>query len=145
MAIQYVDQISTLSVFAGVDMETGEPLPVEKWSDKVWATEFAEALRLNGLRLSWTDCTVYCHRAAYAIPAGSYTFVTDPTYATSVVVWLDPTSPDNLTVDLVLMDGARCFPDAPVVAGDVVRLAWGTIEAGAADMELNVLRHKEEI
>ena len=145
MPIQFVDQISTLSVFTGVDVETGEPLPTEKWSDKVWATEFANALRLNGLRLSWADCVVYCHRVAYAIPAGSYTFVADPTHSTSVVIWLDPTSPDNLTIDLVLLDGTQDPPLAPVAQDDVVRLVWGTIGAGATEMELNVLRHKQEV
>ena len=144
MPIEYVDQISTLSVFTGADMETGEPLPTETWSDKVWVTEFTESLRLSGLTLSWGACVIYHHRAAYAIPAGSYTFMADPTYSTSVVIWLDPTSPDYLTIDVVLLDGTQEGEPAPVVTDDIVRLAWGTIGAGATEMVLNVLRHREE-
>lgn len=145
MPIQFVDQFSTLSVFTGSDMETGKPLPTETWSDKVWATEFAEALTLAGLTLSWTDCTIYHHRQAYAVPAGSHVFGADPTYATSVVVWLDPTSPDNLTIDTVLMDGTQEAPAAPIVVDDILRLAWGVIGAGATEMTLNVLRHVEDL
>jgi len=145
MSIQFVDQISSLSIFTGVDMETGEPLPTETWSDKAWVTEFAEALALNGLVLSWTDCVVYHHRVAYVIPAGSHVFTADPAYSTSVVVWLDPASPDdNLTIDVVLLDGTQEPEAAPIAADDIVRLAWGTIGAGATEMTLNVLKHRGE-
>ena len=144
MAIEFVDQISSLSVFTGVDMETGEPLPTETWSDKAWVTEFAEALALNGLTLSWGDCTIYHHRVTYAIVAGSHTFTANPTYSTSVAMWLDPTSPDSLTIDVVLLDGTQEPEAAPVAVDDTVRLAWGTIGAGATEMTLNVLRHKGE-
>ena len=142
--IEYVDQISSLSVFTGVDMETDEPLPTETWSDKAWVTEFAQLLRLGGLTLSWGDCVIYHHRVAYAIPAGSYAFAADLTYSTSVVIWLDPTSPDNLTIDVVLLDGTQEAEPAPVAGDDIVRLAWGTIRAGVTEMTLNVLRHEEE-
>ena len=144
MAIQFVDQISALSVFTGTDEETGEPLPTETWSDRAWATEFAEALALDELALSWADCVVYHHRVAYAIPAGSHTFTADLSYSTSVVIWLDPTSPDNLTIDVMLLDGAQEPEAAPVAVDDIVRLAWGTVGAGATVMTLNVLRHKGE-
>ena len=143
MSIQFVDQISSLSAFAGTDEETGEPLPTETWSDKAWATEFAEALSLDGLALSWTDCVIYHHGVAYAVPAGSHTFAADPSYSTSVVIWLDPTSPDNLTIDIVLLDGTQEPEAAPIAVDDIVRLAWGTIGAGAAEMTLNALRHVE--
>lgn len=144
MPIEFVDQISSLSVFTGVDQETGDLLPTEIWSDRAWVTEFAEGLQLDGLVLSWEDCVIYHHRAVYAIPAGSYTFTADPVYSTSVVMWLDPTSPDNLTIDVVLLDGTREAGAAPVAVDDIVRLAWGAIGAGATAMTLNVLRHKEE-
>ena len=144
MSIQFVDQISSLSIFTGVDMETEEPLPTETWSDRAWVTEFAEALTLNGLALSWADCAIYHHRVAYVIPAGSHTFAADPTYSTSVVMWLDPPSLDNLTIDVVLLDGTQEAEPAPVAVDDIVRLAWGTIGAGATEMTLNVLRHKGE-
>jgi len=144
MTIQYVDQISSLSIFTGVDQETDQPLPTEIWSDRVWVTEFAEALALNGLVLSWTECVVYHHRVAYVIPAGSHTFTANSAYSTSVAVWLDPASPDNLTIDVVLLDGTQEAEPAPVAADDIVRLAWGTIGAGATEMTLNVLRHKGE-
>ncbi len=145
MAIQFVDQISSLSVFTGVDMETGEPLPTETWSDRVWVTEFTEVLALDDLELSWAECVIYHHRVAYVIPAGSHTFIADPAYSTSVVIWLDPSSPDNLTIDVVLLDGTQEAEAAPVAVDDIVRLAWGTIGAGAMEMTLNVLRHKGEL
>ena len=141
MPIQFVNQLSTLSIFTPVDRETGDPLPTETWSDKLWTTELAEALALNGLTLSWLACTIYHHRKVYTVPAGSHVFSADPTYATSVVIWLDPTVPDNLTIDVVLLDGTQEAPPAPVAVDDVVRLAWGTIGAGATDITLNVLRH----
>ena len=144
MSIQFTDQISTLSIFVGTDEETGDPLPTETWSNKVWATEFAEALSLDGLTLSWADCVIYHHHVAYAIPAGSHTFTADLSYSTSVVIWLDPSSPDNLTIDVVLLDGTKESLPAPVAVDDIVRLAWGTIGAGASEMTLNVLRHGEE-
>ena len=141
MPIQFVNQLSTLSIFTPVDRETGDPLPTETWSDKLWATDFAQALTLNGLALTWTACTIYHHRQAYVIPAGLHVFTANPTYAISAVVWLDPSSPDNLTIDVVLLDGTQEAPPAPVAVDDVVRLAWGTIGAGATDITLNVLRH----
>ena len=144
MSIQFIDQISALSVFTGTDEETGEPLPTETWSDRAWATEFAEALALDELALSWADCVVYHHRVAYAIPAGSHTFTADLSYSTSVAIWLDPSSPDNLTIDVVLLDGTQESEAAPVAVDDIVRLAWGTVGAGATEMTLNVLRHGEE-
>ena len=143
MPIQFIDQKSALSVFTPVDRETGEALPTETWSDKVWTTEFARALEMAGLTLTWHAAIVYHRHRAYAIPAGTHTFGADPAFATSVVIWLDPTSPDNLTVDLVLLDGASDPPTAPVTSDDVVRLAWGVIPAGASTFTLNALRHVE--
>jgi len=139
--IKYVDQISSLSVFTGVDEETGEPLPTETWSDKVWATEFAEALSLDGLVLSWVACNVYVHGVTYAITEGSHEFTADADYSTSIVIWLDSGPSDNLTIDIVVWDGEHGAPPAPTVGDDIVRLAWGTIGAGASEMTLNVLRH----
>ena len=144
MAIQFVNQVSGLSVFTGTDQETGAPLPTVTWSDKAWVTGFAGALTLNGLVLSWANCVIYHHRVAYTIPAGSHTFVADATYATSVAIWLDPSSSDYLTIDTVLLDGTQEPPVAPVVVDDVVRLAWGVVGAGAAQFTLNVLRHMKE-
>jgi len=144
MPIQFVDQISSLSVFTGVDEETGAPLPTETWSDKLWATKFAEALSLSGLTLSWGACTIYHHGVNYSITAGSHVFTADVDYSTSVVIWLDPTAGDNLTIDIVVLDGAQAGPPAPVVGDDIVRLAWGSIGAGATEMALNVLEHREE-
>ncbi len=144
MSIQCIDQISNLSRFTGVDLETGEPLPEQIWSDKVWVTEFADALALDGLMLSWSACTIYLRGQNYAIPAGTHTFTADPTYATAVIVWLDPTSVDQLTVDELLLDGLHEPPAAPTVGADFLRLAWGTIGAGAAEMALHVLRHEED-
>ena len=144
MAIQFVNQISCLSVFTGTDRETGASLPTVTWSDRVWVTRFAEVLALEGLRLSWGNCVIYHHRVAYTIPAGSHTFVADATYATSVVIWLDPSSLDHLTIDTVLLDGTQDAPPAPVAVDDIVRLAWGTIGAGATQFTLDVLRHMKE-
>jgi len=143
--IEYQQQYSNLSRFAGVDMETGKSLPEQIWSDKVWATEFADDLTLNGLALSWKACAIFLRGRSYAIPAGSHTFMADPTYSTSVIVWLDPTSADNLTIDEVLLDGLHDSPAAPVVNGDFLRLAWGTVGAGATEMTLHVLRHVSEV
>ena len=143
MPIQFVDQVGTLSVFTPTDEETGEPLPTETWSDKLWATGFAEALALDGLALAWGDCVVYHRRREYAVPAGSHAFAADAAHGTSVTVWLDPAQPDNLTIDEVLLDGTLEAPPAPEADGDAVRLAWGTIGAGAAEFTLAVLRHRK--
>ncbi len=145
MPIQFVNQKSALSAFTPVDRDTGEALPTETWSDKVWTTEFAEALTLDGLTLAWRACRVYHRHQVYAIAAGVHAFTADPMYATSVVIWLDPTSPDNLTVDIVLLNGVSDPPAAPLVSEDVVRLAWGVIPAGASAFMLNALRHVEEL
>lgn len=144
MSIKFVDQISSLSVFTPVDLDTGAILPTETWSDKLWTTEFAENLRLDGLVLSWPKCKIYHQRHAYVVLAGNYAFVSDPSFSTLVLVWLDPTSVDNLTIDLVLLNGFNEPPGAPVANGDIVRLAWGTLGAGATTLDLNVLRHVEE-
>jgi hypothetical protein len=143
MALSMIKQYSSLSRFSGVDVISGDPLPEQVWSDKAWATEFADGLKLDGLTLSWAACAVYLRNQNYAIPAGSYTFTPNPAYSTSVVVWLDPTSGDNLAVDETLLDGLHDAPAAPVVEGDFLRLAWGTMGAGASEMALHVLRHVE--
>ena len=141
MPIEYQKQYSNLSHFIGVDMATGEPLPEQVWSNKVWTTGFADALSLTGLTLSWSACTIYAHGQSYAIPAGMYTFAANPTYSTAVIVWLDPASADNLAVDELLLDGLHEPPAAPTAGDDFLRLAWGTIGAGAAEFALRVLRH----
>jgi hypothetical protein len=145
MAIQFVNQISSLSVFTPVDMETGESLPTQTWSDKLWCTEFAEALSLDGLVLSWKACHIYHRHQAYAVPAGSYVFTANASYATSVIAWLDPASPDYLCFDIILLNGVEEPMPAPKCNNDVVRLAWGTIGAGGTEMILNVLRHVVEV
>ncbi len=146
MSITFVTQTSGLSVFTPVDRETGEALPTQTWSDRLWTTEFAEGLVLAGLTLSWAACTIYHHGVAYAIPAGAYTFTADPAYSTSIVIWLDPASPDKLTADVVVLDGAHALPEpAPISGDDIVRLAWGTIPAGGTEINLNVLRHVREV
>ena len=144
--IKYQQQYSNLSRFVGVDMETGKSLPEQVWSDKVWATEFADGLTLNGLALSWKACAIFLRGRSYAIPAGSHTFMADPTYSTSMIVWLDPASIDNLTIDEILLDGLlHDLPAAPEVVGDFLRLAWGTVGAGATEMTLHALRHVAEV
>lgn len=145
MSIQFINQMSSLSVFAGVDEATGEPLPAETWSDKVWVTEFAEALSLDGLVFSWGVCNVYVRHQTYAIPADSHQFTAHADYPTAIIVWLDSDSDDNLTIDTVLLDGEHEAPPAPTAGDDCVKLAWGTIGAGAAAMTLNVLRHDMEV
>lgn len=142
MAIQFIDQISSQSVFTGVDEETGEPLPTETWSDKVWATEFAEALSVDGLVLSWAACNVYLHGVTYAIAEGSHEFAADADYSTSIIIWLDPESSDNLAIDIIVWDGESGLPPAPAVGEDFARLAWGIIAAGSSEMTLNVLSHR---
>lgn len=143
--IKFVNQISSLSIFTPIDLDTGAPLSTEVWSDKLWATEFAEGVRLDGLTLSWSDCKIYHQRQTYTVPAGSYDFMADPAYSTLVLIWLDPVSPDNLTIDLVLLDGLNEPLGAPVAGGDIVRLAWGTLGAGATTLDLSVLRHVEGV
>jgi len=143
--IEFVNQISVLSRFTGVDEDTGEQLPVQVWSDKVWATEFAEGLALEGLNLSWSDCTVYHQGSNHTIAAGSHAFEADAQYAMGVTVWLDPSSPDGLTIDEVLLDGCHDAPAAPAVGEDYLRLAWGEIPAEGVDFVLNVLRHRQEV
>jgi len=144
MSIQFVNQISNLSIFTGTDEETGDPLPTETWSDKVWTTEFAEALSLDGLVLSWGACNIYLHGVTYAVAEGLHEFTADADYSTSIVIWLDPESDDNLTIDIVVLDGEQEPPPAPVAGDDIVKLAWGVIGAGASEMTLNVLRHYTE-
>lgn len=143
--IEFQQQYSYLNRFVGVDPDTGELLPEQVWSDKVWATEFSDGLALKGLALSWKGCMVYLQGRSYAIPAGSHVFGADPIYATSVIVWLDPTSIDNLTIDEVLLDGLHESPAAPAVVGDFLRLAWGTVGARATEMTLHALRHVAEV
>ena len=143
MPIEYQKQYSNLSHFIGVDMATGEPLPEQVWSDKVWTTGFADALSLTGLALSWSACTIYAHGQSYAIPAGAYIFTADATYAKAIIVWLDPTSIDLLTIDEIMLDGLHEPPAAPIAGDDFLRLAWGTVGAGATEMLLHVLRHEE--
>lgn len=143
MAIVYTEQYSSLSRFIGVDLVTKAPLPERVWSDKAWSTEFADALTLDGLKLTWTACAIYLRGQSYAIPAGSHTLTADPVYSTAVMVWLDPTSADNLTVDEILLDGLRQIPDAPRAGEDCLRLAWGAVGAGAVELTLHVLRHVE--
>ena len=143
MAIAYQQQYSTLSRFTGVDIETGEPLPERTWSDKVWTTEFAAALTLTGLTLHWAACTIYAHGQSYAILAGAYIFTADATYAKAIIVWLDPTSIDLLAIDEIMLDGLHEPPAAPIAGDDFLRLAWGTVGAGATEMLLHVLRHRE--
>ena len=143
MPLEFTEQYSSLSRFVGVDQVTQAPLPEQVWSDKVWTTGFADALSLTGLALSWSACTIYAHGQSYAIPAGMYTFAANPTYSTAVIVWLDPASADNLTVDKLLLDGLHDPPAAPTIGEDFLRLAWGTISAGAAGFALRVLRHEE--
>ena len=46
-------------------MATGEPLPEQVWSNKVWTTGFADALSLTGLTLSGSACTIYTARAMH--------------------------------------------------------------------------------
>jgi len=145
MSIQFIDQASSLSIFTGTDEETGEPLPTETWSQKAWAAEFAEALSLDGLVLSWGACNVYLHGETYAVTEGAYEFSADADYPTAIVIWLDTESDDNLTIDIIVLDGEHVPPAAPAVAGDFLRLAWGTIGAGATEMTLNVLRHYKEV
>ncbi len=144
MPIRYVTQLSTLSRYTPIDEETGETLPEEVWSDRLWATEFADVVQLSGLTISWGNCRIYHRGRTFQIPAWSVTLQADPVYRKQVTIWLDTSSPDNLTVDEVLLDGVEVPPPPPDVGGDHVRLAWGTIEPGATDMVLYVLRHVEE-
>lgn len=143
--INYTKQVSRFSHFTGVNEDTGGPLPEEIWSDLAWATEFAQALSLNEFLLSWTACTIYLAGRDYAIPAGSYQFVADATYSQSIVIWLDETAPDNLTIDIILLDDQHSPPPAPIANGTILRLAWGTISIGASTMTLNALYHMEDI
>jgi len=143
MPLEFVNQYSTLSRFIGVNRETEKPLPEKVWSNKAWATEFADGLTVAGLTLSWAACTIYLRDQSYAIPAGEHTLTADPTYSTAVVVWLDSTSGDNLTVDEILLDGLHEVLATPRVGEDCLRLAWGTVGAGAVEMTLHVLRHVE--
>lgn len=146
MSIQFINQISSLSTFTGVDQETGEPLPTEIFSEKFWATEFAEGLTLSGLELSWPDCTIYYHMQAYSIPAGSYVFSADATYDTAFDIWLDSVQPDALTIDTWLLDGLE-EPPAPspdAGGGRSERLVWGIVPAGGGELEIHVLTHVEE-
>lgn len=141
MPLKFTEQYSNLSRFIGMDKETELPLPELVWSDKAWVTEFADALTLTGLTLNWTACTIYLRGQNYAIPAGSHTLTADPAYSTAVVMWLDPTSDDNLVIDEILLDGLHDAPAAPMAGNDCLRLAWGTVGAGATALTLHVLRH----
>lgn len=143
--IDYVEQVSSLSVFTPVDEETGEPLATERWSDRLWVTEWADSLTLDGLTLSWGESTIYHQGQAYKVPAGSHTFTADSAKAVAVVVWLDENSKDFITIDEIMLDGATEPPPAPMVGADVVRLAWGVIEPNAREMTLHVLRHVKEV
>jgi len=147
VAIQYINQISSLSTFTGVDQETGDPLPTVTFSKKLWATEFAEGLTLAGLTLSWPDCTIYYQMQAYSIPAGSHAFVADATYDTAFDIWLDSSQPDALTIDTWLLDGLHDppSPSPDTGGGQSERLAWGVAPAGGGELEIHVLRHVEEV
>lgn len=146
MTIQYINQISSLTIFTGVDPDTGDPLPTVTFSKKLWATEFADALSINGLVLSWTDCTVYYQMQAYSIPAGSHAFAADATYDTAFDIWLDSNQPDALTIDTWLLDGLHDPPSPSPNSGIGFseRLAWGIVPAGGGELEVHVLRHVEE-
>lgn len=143
--IKFVKQKSKLSRFIGTNEDTGDLLPEQVWSDLVWVTEFAEALSLDGLTLSWRACTIYMRGKAYMIPAGSYQFAADINYSQSVTVWLDDSASDNITIDITLLDGQRKPDPAPTANGDILKLAWGTIGANANAMNLNALYHVEDM
>jgi len=143
MSIQFVQQQSRLSRFRGVDEEDGEALAEQVWSDAAWATAFAEALTAQELTLAWDACTVYLAGQSYDIPAGNYTFTADPDYSQSIVIWLDDSSPDNLTIDITLLDGEHEPESAPTAGGGILSLAWGSIPAAGSEIALKALYHEE--
>lgn len=142
--MNYIKQVSKLSIFTGIDEKTGELLPQKIWSEKAWTTFFAETVNVGGLTLYWGDSTIYFHNKEYKINSGSYKFTVNNNYSQSIIIWLDDTSTDYLTIDISILDGQHSPEPAPTANGDILKLGWGTIAANSTDMSINILYHIEE-
>ena len=110
--------------------------------ERIWVSKFRPVL--NGLTLSWPAWTLWVHGEAYQIPADKVT-LTAGTDQQSIWLWLSPHAEDGyLHLDVVPEDGVHepVTPEPFSTQGRVL-LLWGTLGAGAAEPELQVLRHVE--
>ncbi len=130
MAITFVEQISG-------------PPDAQGHTPKIWATVMPA---LSGLTLSLPQWTFFYAGKRIDLPTTTIALIADPAYATSVRLYIVPTSDgvDNYHLDETVMDGIHqpVVPERFAEIGHML-LLWGAVPASGSDPELLCLRNVE--